>query len=89
MVLDVADEFAKWLEDRRNRRSVPHRLESLGYTAVRNPTADDGMWRIDGRRQVIYAKVDLPVPERLRAAQELANAKGWLHQLPVSERSSQ
>jgi hypothetical protein len=30
-------DFGLWLQDRRNRRSIPHRLERCGMTSVRNP----------------------------------------------------
>jgi Family of unknown function (DUF5906) len=64
--------FTEWLKDRRNRRQIPHRLESAGYTSVRNPTSpSDGLWRVDGHRQAIYAKQKLSERERLAAASEL------------------
>ena len=49
-----------WLTERKNRRLIPHRLETCGYTPVRNNFAKDGLWKISGARQVIYAKSDLP-----------------------------
>jgi hypothetical protein len=64
--------LAAWLKDRRNRRVIPHRLESAGYVQVRNDTADDGLWRVNGKRQAVYGRADLSVRERLRAAQGLA-----------------
>ena len=30
-------DFALWIGDRKNRRNIPHRLESCGYVPVRNP----------------------------------------------------
>ena len=68
-------EFSAWLKDRKNPRQVPHRLETAGYVAVRNPTAKDGLWRVDGRRQVVYARHDLAPPDRLRAAQKLGGRR--------------
>jgi hypothetical protein len=61
--------FAEWLRDRKNARRIPYRLESCGYVAVRNDAAKDGLWKIDGRRQVIYAKAELSLRDRIRAAQ--------------------
>jgi hypothetical protein len=46
----------EWLKDRRNRRVIPIRLERCGYVAVRNPDATDGVWRVNGKRVVIYTK---------------------------------
>jgi hypothetical protein len=54
-------DFAVWLRDRRNARRIPHRLEACGYVAVRNDAAKDGLWKVNGRRQVIYAKSVLPL----------------------------
>jgi hypothetical protein len=63
---------ADWLMDRRNRRSIPHRMERCGYTQVRNPNADDGQWRLQGKRQNIYAKASLTPREQIEAARKLA-----------------
>ena len=64
-------DMALWLADRKNRRLIPHRLETCGYTPVRNSFAKDGLWKISGARQAIYAKSDLPPSERLKAAQTI------------------
>ncbi len=61
--------FDEWLSDRRNRRAIPHRMNSCGYVPVRNPDTDDGLWRIKGVRQAIYAKAALSHDERFQAAQ--------------------
>jgi hypothetical protein len=64
-------EIAEWLLDRRNRRALPHRLERCGYISVRNPHAKDGLWKLKGARQVIYARAILEPREREAAAQRL------------------
>jgi hypothetical protein len=51
----------------------PHRLESCGYTAVRNAAAKDGLWKMSGGRQVIYARADLSERDRIIAAERLAD----------------
>jgi hypothetical protein len=61
--------FLEWLQDRKNRRAIPHRMESAGYVSVRNDIADDGLWKSDGKRQVIYARHDLPLRDRIAAVQ--------------------
>ncbi len=66
--------LGQWIDDRKNRRAIPHRLEQCGYTPVRNGGAKDGLWVIKGARQVIYAKSDLSVSERLKAASDLMKA---------------
>jgi hypothetical protein len=60
----------EWLLDRRHRRSIPHRMERRGYIAYRNPNADDGLWKINGRRQVLYAKANLTPGQQLQAARD-------------------
>ena len=67
-------DFDEWLSDRRNRPSIPHRMERCGYTPLRN----DGRrrWAVEDqaarRRQAIYVKATLTGAERLKAARKLA-----------------
>lgn len=63
--------FAEWIKDRRNRRAIPHRLEDAGYVAVRNKHADDGLWKIGGRRQVAYAKKTMTIRDQIEAVERL------------------
>jgi hypothetical protein len=65
------DDFLVWIKDRRNRRQLPYRFEQCGYVPVRNDAAKDGLWVMKGVRQVVYAKAELPLRERLEAAQRL------------------
>jgi hypothetical protein len=60
-----------WLGDRKNRKAAAHRLENCGYCAVNNPDAKDGLWRIGGQRQVVYAKNTLPFGEQKAAVEAL------------------
>src|SRR5262249_47811661 len=60
--------FFEWVSDRKNRRAMPHRFEQCGYVPVRNDTAKDGLWKVKGARQVIYAKATLSPVDRLKAA---------------------
>jgi hypothetical protein len=64
-------DLCRWLSERKNRRIIPHRLEKCGYVQVRNEGSKDGLWKIDGKRQVIYAKSILSIRERQLAAQKL------------------
>jgi hypothetical protein len=68
---NAGGEFEGWIRDRKNRRAIPHRLEKCGYVPVRNDAATDGLWKISGKRQVVYAKSGLPVRDQWRAANEL------------------
>jgi hypothetical protein len=67
----AAPDFVLWLKDRKNRRAIPHRFEQCGYVPVRNDARDTGLWVIDGVRQVIYARAELSVRDRLAAASRL------------------
>lgn len=62
-------DLGEWLKTRGNRRKIPHRLQSVGYIPVRN-TDDktDGLWKINGKRQTIYAKRELNLSERISHA---------------------
>ena len=60
--------FAFWLSERRNRRGIPHRVEQCGYAPVRNDGATDGLWKVEGARQVIYARASLTPRDRFTAA---------------------
>jgi hypothetical protein len=68
---EANDDFRAWLKDRKNRRVIPHRLEKVGYTKMRNSDAEDGLWKINGARQAIYVKNSLSVSDRHKAAREL------------------
>lgn len=62
--------LGEWLKDRRNARSVPHRLESLGYSAVRNAGDKQGLWTINGRKQAIFVRQDVTGADRLSRAKD-------------------
>ena len=70
LIAKATGETADMLMDRKNRRAIPHRMERCGYVSVRGPS--DGQWKINGKRQTIYAKQTLSPQERERAARELA-----------------
>jgi hypothetical protein len=72
IVAEADEDLSEWLKDRRNRRAIPHRLERCGYISVRNDGAKDGLWKLKGVRQVIYARTDLSLRDRLIAAKQLA-----------------
>ena len=73
MVADASNAGLKnWLQDRKNARQIPHRMKTAGYVAYRNPAAKDGLWKIRRRRQVVYVKEELSVPERQRAVEGLS-----------------
>jgi hypothetical protein len=66
-----------WIQDRKNRRAIPHRLEKCGYSPVRNEHANDGLWRIRGKRHVVYAKASLSERDRLVAVSEVSDVSGF------------
>jgi len=63
--------FADELKDRRHRRAIPHKMERVGYMPVRNPDADDGLFKIGRRRQVVYAAKKLSLPDQIKAARHI------------------
>jgi hypothetical protein len=71
LVAAATGDFLPWLLDRKNRRVIPYRLEGAGYVQVRNDAAQDGLWKISAKRQVIYARNDLSAADRLKAARQI------------------
>jgi hypothetical protein len=71
----IGSELELWLRDRKNRRALPYRLEKCGYVPIRNDAAKDGLWKIQGTRQVIYARAVLSIGDRFRAARKLADGR--------------
>jgi hypothetical protein len=62
------------LTSARDKKRVLHLLGELSYLHVSNPGARDGRWRVDGKRQGVYARSDLAPGDRQAAA--LALTKG-------------
>lgn len=67
----ISTDLAEWLKDRKNRTKIPHRFEECGYTPVQNKDAGDGLWRIRGRREVVYSKSAYTKQAHLAAAERL------------------
>jgi hypothetical protein len=67
----AGSELGEWLRDRKNRRLIGHRMEKCEYERLDNDTAKDGFWKIGGERQVVYARRDVQLYERFKAAQRL------------------
>jgi hypothetical protein len=64
-------DFRDWLKDRKNRRVIPHRFEQCGYAPIRNDAANDGLWSLGGKRQAIYAKSELSIADKFKAARKI------------------
>lgn len=77
-ISDIAEvapqEFRSWLLDRKNSRRIPHRLDEVGYAAVRNRAAKDGLYVIGGIRRPVYARKTLSVRDQIEAAERRAGA---------------
>jgi hypothetical protein len=52
------------------RRSFP---PDGDYVSVRNLNAKDGLWKVRGARQVIYAKIGLAAEEQSAAIKQLVD----------------
>ena len=72
LVAKASGGFSDWIMERKNRRSIPHRLEKCGMTPIRNSAAESGLWVIKGARQVIYVQKTLSPADQLRAAEARA-----------------
>lgn len=71
----AASAFAEWINDRRNARRIPHRLEECGYRAARCPSTADGRWKVAGRNVVIYTRRELSIRDSIAAAERYATVK--------------
>lgn len=65
-------DFVLWIRDPKNRRAIPHRMEECGYSTVRNKNAKDGLWKINGRRQAVYAQSTMTPRDQIAEAEDLA-----------------
>jgi hypothetical protein len=72
LIVKASGDTAEWLMNRGNWRSIPHRMERCRYEQVRNLNAKDGMWRAQGKRQIIYVRVGMSPQEKTTAARKLA-----------------
>jgi DNA polymerase I-like protein with 3'-5' exonuclease and polymerase domains len=68
-------ELGEWFRDRKNRRVVPKHFRECGYVVVHNPDRGTGLWVINGQRQTVYAREELPPRDRLDAARQLTKEK--------------
>jgi Family of unknown function (DUF5906) len=66
--------FYEYLTDRKNSRSIAYRLNECGYVQVRPSTRKDGFWRVNGRRQVVYARAELSIRDQFKAVEDLAKS---------------
>jgi hypothetical protein len=78
-----SDNFIKWFHDPRNSRAIPHRFEQCGYMPVRKPGVKQGLWIINGKRQVIYALANLSLRDQIAAAEELVRRSEPPKQEPI------
>lgn len=69
----ASTDFAEWLRERKNRRNIPYRLEAVGYVRVRNEQQGDGRWKVAGKNQIVYARQELSVRDRIAVARQLAD----------------
>jgi hypothetical protein len=71
-IAECADgDFKDWLKERKNRRTIPHRMEAAGYVRVRNDAAKDGLWKVLGKRQALYARKELSLRDRIAATSRI------------------
>ena len=64
-------DFGIWIRDPKNRRSIPHRMEQCGYVRVHKPGTDNGLWKVDNKRQAVYAKKEMVLRDQLAAVNKL------------------
>ncbi len=70
---EAGSDLARLLEDRKSRKAVKHRMEDCGYVALRNPDSKQGLWTINGKKQVVYVRAELSDRDRFKATTDLMN----------------
>ena len=74
-------DLSAFLRDKTKRKAAKHRIEAAGYEIVRNDVAQDGLWvvNVDGvkARKTIYARNELSLKERMKAAHRVADGDTW------------
>lgn len=86
------DELARWIDDRDNRKAIPHKLEQVGYVRVPNPNnKTQGIWNIKAwrlpmgstvaeavtQRQHVYAKASLSYADQVKEVRALIASLEW------------
>jgi hypothetical protein len=71
----LSTKLRDWLNDSRNRRVIPKHMKTAGYESVHNTDSGNGLWRINGVKQVIFAREELSVSQRIAAARDLKVAE--------------
>ena len=75
---DGEGELRRLAQDRKNRRADPAPLGAVRLRpGPQRRRPKDGLWKIKGKRQAIYASALLPRRDQLAAAGELAAGKRW------------
>jgi hypothetical protein len=67
--LSIVAPDLEWLRDPAKRKHTSYRITDCGYVAVNNPDAKDKLWRVNGRRQMIYVHSDTPPDQRVDVAE--------------------
>jgi hypothetical protein len=79
-------DLANWIDNRLNRKAIPHKFEQVGYVRVPNPdNKKQGIWSVKtwiikpmateaeaiSQRQHVYAKASLSYPEQIKAVRTM------------------
>lgn len=64
-------ELWMWLTDRKTRHMLTKRLADVGYVPLPNPDTKDRLWKVNGKRQTLYALNTLSPSEAMAHAARL------------------
>ena len=77
-------DFAQWIDDRPNRKAIPHKLEQCGYVRTPNPDNKQGIWTIRtcrlqlgkpvevvSQRQHVYTKASFSFADQVKAVRTM------------------
>jgi hypothetical protein len=71
LAIHANDDLRVWMNDRKTRHLLGKRLADVGYVAISNPDTKDGLFKVSGKRQTVYANQDLSPSEQFAAAARL------------------
>jgi hypothetical protein len=71
--------------DKGKARTAIHRLATARYGSFNNPDRADGLWRINGRAQMIYVWSELSPSDKMTAALDLIRFEELPDRAPAPE----
>jgi hypothetical protein len=76
LIQEIGDGMKDWLRNPKNRRAIWRSLHDADYVYVKNPGEKDGRWKIGGKNQSVYGRVDLSPKDQFAAVHHIYRQLG-------------